>query len=83
MMIVVVVVEIFIFVMGGIGGVYWGVVENFDILVDFQELVKIKVVVVCVGVKFIFDLLFMFEYFEIYGVFVLGYQMDEFFVFYI
>lgn len=38
-MIVVYFVGIFVFVIGGIGGVYKGVDQSFDIFVDFMEFV--------------------------------------------
>lgn len=66
-------VEIGIFVIGGIGGVYCGVEIIMDVLVDLEELVKINVVVVCVGVKLILDLNLIMEYLEIKGVLVIGY----------
>lgn len=44
-----------------------------DILVDLEELFKINVIVICVGVKLILDLFKMMEYLEIKGVLVIGY----------
>lgn len=65
-----------IFATGGIGGVYRGASNTFDISADLEELSKTSVAVVCAGAKAILDLAKTKEYLETKGVLVVGYKTD-------
>ena len=63
-----------VFATGGIGGVHRGAEHTFDISADLQELANTNVTVVCAGAKSILDLGLTTEYFETFGVPLIGYQ---------
>lgn len=75
-------VKIDVFATGGIGGVHRGVLKNFDISRDLEELAIRDMIVVSAGVKSILDLQKTIEYLETKGVLVLGYKTGEFPAFY-
>ncbi|MBN1287920.1 MAG: pseudouridine-5'-phosphate glycosidase [Anaerolineae bacterium] len=64
-----------VFATGGIGGVHRG--DAGDVSADLPELARTPVVVVCSGAKSILDLPRTVEWFETFGVPVLGYQTNE------
>lgn len=64
-----------VFATGGIGGVHRG--DTGDVSADLPELARTPVVVVCSGAKSILDLPRTVEWFETFGVPVLGYQTCE------
>lgn len=67
-----------IFATGGIGGVHRGAVKTMDISADLQELANTNVTVVSAGIKSILDIGMTLEYFETFGVPVIGYGTMEF-----
>ena len=71
-----------VFATGGIGGVHRGAQETMDISADLQEFANTAVCVVSAGCKSILDIGLTLEYFETYGVPVLGYQTKDFPAFY-
>ncbi|MGB9813225.1 MAG: pseudouridine-5'-phosphate glycosidase [Thermovenabulum sp.] len=75
-------VDIKVFVTGGIGGVHRRAEHTFDISADLQELAKTNVAVVCAGAKAILDLPRTLEYLETHGVPVIGFKTSEFPAFY-
>ncbi|CAJ1978206.1 unnamed protein product [Sphenostylis stenocarpa] len=71
-------VDIPIFVTGGIGGVHRHWEHTMDISSDLTELGKTPVAVVCAGVKSILDIPRTLEYLETLGVCVAAYKTSEF-----
>jgi len=69
-------VDIKIFVTGGIGGVHKGAETTMDVSADLEELAQTDVAVVCAGAKSILDLALTMEYLETKGVPVLGYETE-------
>jgi pseudouridylate synthase len=69
-----------VFATGGIGGVHRDSAQ--DISADLPELARSPIIVVCAGAKAILDLRATLEYLETAGVPVIGYQTDEFPMFY-
>ncbi|MBO0586379.1 pseudouridine-5'-phosphate glycosidase [Sporosarcina sp. E16_8] len=69
-------VDIKIFVTGGIGGVHKGAETTMDISADLEELAQTDVAVICAGAKSILDLALTLEYLETKGVPVLGYETE-------
>lgn len=65
-----------VFATGGIGGVHRN--APFDVSTDLVELGRTPMVVVCAGAKSILDLPATLEVLETQGVFVLGYQTNDF-----
>ncbi|KAG2403775.1 uncharacterized protein HKW66_Vig0106950 [Vigna angularis] len=71
-------VNIPIFVTGGIGGVHRHWEHSMDISSDLVELGRTPVAVVCAGVKSILDIPRTLEYLETQGVCVAAYKTNEF-----
>jgi pseudouridine-5'-phosphate glycosidase len=69
-------VDIQIFVTGGIGGVHKGAETTMDVSADLEELAQTDVAVICAGAKSILDLALTMEYLETKGVPVLGYETE-------
>jgi len=69
-------VDIKIFVTGGIGGVHKGAETTMDVSADLEELAQTDVAVICAGAKSILDLALTMEYLETKGVPVLGYETE-------
>ncbi len=69
-------VDIKIFVTGGIGGVHKGAETTMDISADLEELAQTDVAVICAGAKSILDLPLTLEYLETKGVPVLGFETE-------
>ena len=69
-------VDIQIFVTGGIGGVHKGAETTMDVSADLEELAQTDVAVICAGAKSILDLALTLEYLETKGVPVLGYETE-------
>ena len=69
-------VDIKIFVTGGIGGVHKGAETTMDVSADLEELAQTDVAVICAGAKSILDLALTLEYLETKGVPVLGYETE-------
>ncbi|HMP88564.1 MAG TPA: pseudouridine-5'-phosphate glycosidase [Kiritimatiellia bacterium] len=69
-----------VFATGGVGGVHRG--QPFDISADISALGHIPITVVCAGAKSILDVPLTLEALETRGVTVIGYQTDEFPIFY-
>lgn len=67
-----------VFATGGIGGVYRGAEDSFDISADLEELGRTPVAVVCAGAKSILDIAKTLEVLETNGVPVLGFGTDHF-----
>jgi len=69
-----------VFATGGIGGVHRGPLP--DVSADLPELARTQLVVVCAGAKIVLDLPATREWFETYGITVVGYGCDELSAFY-
>ncbi len=69
-----------LFATGGIGGVHRG--NPMDVSADLEELGRTPVTVVCAGAKALLDVPATLEVLETKGVTVIGYQTDEFPLFY-
>ncbi len=69
-----------VFATGGIGGVHRGPLP--DVSADLPELARTQLVVVCAGAKIVLDLPATREWFETYGITVVGYGCDELPAFY-
>jgi len=70
------------FATGGIGGVHRGAEHTFDISADLEEFVHSEVMVVCAGAKSILDIPKTLEVLETKGVPIIGYQTQNFPLFY-
>lgn len=71
-----------VFATGGIGGVHRGAETTLDVSADLLELSRTDVLVVCAGAKSILDVPKTLELLESLGVPVVGYQCEEFPVFF-
>lgn len=67
-----------VFATGGLGGVHIGYGEHQDESADLDTLSRIRITVVCAGVKSFLDVAATLERLETRGVAVVGYRTDEF-----
>jgi pseudouridine-5'-phosphate glycosidase len=71
-----------VFATGGIGGVHHGSAETGDVSADLGAIARNPVVTVCAGAKAFLDIAATLEHLEMLSVPVVGYQTDEFSMFY-
>jgi pseudouridine-5'-phosphate glycosidase len=71
-----------VFATGGIGGVHHGSAETGDISADLGAIAHHAVVTVCAGAKAFLDISGTLEHLEMLSVPVIGYQTDDFPMFY-
>lgn len=71
-----------VFATGGIGGVHHGVQESADVSADLGAIARHRVLTVCAGAKAFLDIAKTLEHLEMLSVPVIGYQTDEFPMFY-
>jgi pseudouridine-5'-phosphate glycosidase len=71
-----------VFATGGIGGVHHGSAETGDISADLGAIARHAVVTVCAGAKAFLDISGTLEHLEMLSVPVIGYQTDDFPMFY-
>src|SRR3954453_24077969 len=72
-----------VFATGGLGGVHRGARETFDESADLATLARVRICVVCAGVKSILDIPATLERLETLNVTVVGYRTDRFPAFYL
>ena len=72
-----------VFATGGLGGIHRDSQETFDESADLRVLARTPILLVCSGVKSIFDVSATLERLEILSVGVLGYRTDTFPAFYL
>lgn len=71
-----------VFATGGIGGVHHGSAETGDVSADLGAIARHAVVTVCAGAKAFLDIAGTIEHLEMLSVPVIGYQTDDFPMFY-
>ncbi len=71
-----------VFATGGIGGVHHGVQDSGDVSADLGAISRHRVLTVCAGAKAFLDIARTLEYLEMLSVPVIGYQSDDFPMFY-
>lgn len=71
-----------VFATGGIGGVHHGSAESGDVSADLGAMARHPVLTVAAGAKAFLDISGTLEYLETFSVPVVGYQTDEFPMFY-
>lgn len=72
-----------VFATGGLGGVHRGARDTFDESADLRALARIRIIVVCAGVKSILDIPATLQRLESLSVGVVGYQTSAFPGFYV
>lgn len=71
-----------VFATGGIGGVHHGYQETGDVSADLGAIARHPVLTVCAGAKAFLDIALTLEHLEMLSVPVIGYQTDDFPLFY-
>jgi pseudouridine-5'-phosphate glycosidase len=71
-----------VFATGGIGGVHHGVADSGDVSADLGAIARRRVLTVCAGAKAFLDIAKTLEHLEMLSVPVIGYQTEEFPMFY-